>query len=314
MQAVVLASKPFSKYADTATSYEFPAQYLKWFEPLKHGEPIFAVIYEPLDRGRGRKGFVGWASITEPPTPTGTRSNTGQALWVARYTDRFHEFQGTVPRDVMGDPIEAWLRAVPPEHRDVRTSGASIRGLAPNDLSRILEIAFAGEVARPSPYPTMESVPPELRVAERARRLVEIADRDTRFREQVVAAYEWRCALTGLTTGRLGMGRSSGLIDAAHIRPVAESGQDIVGNGIAFTPTIHRLFDAGLFTVVPSSDGGLEVLSSPQLDSTMVEVPERGTHVPVTDGLRLLLPNDRALRPDRRFVEYHRTNKFIGSR
>ena len=43
MPAIILMSKPESAYADTATSYEFPAQYLRWFEPLGRGELMNAV-------------------------------------------------------------------------------------------------------------------------------------------------------------------------------------------------------------------------------------------------------------------------------
>src|SRR5664279_2802591 len=119
-------SKPESGYADTATSYEFPAQYLRWFEPLARGEPIIAIIYEPYSRGAGRQAFVGWASISAAPKLSTRKTPDGRALWVVFYDDYLHEF-APVRRDIAGEPIEGWLREVAVEHRDIRTSGRSVR-------------------------------------------------------------------------------------------------------------------------------------------------------------------------------------------
>jgi hypothetical protein len=122
-------SKPESAYADTAKSYEFSAQYLKWFEPLARGEPIIAIIYEPHSRGAGRQAFVGWASISSAPRRSARTTAGGRALWEVVYDDYVHEFATPVRRDIAGEPIEGWLRDVAVEHRDIRTSGRSVRAL-----------------------------------------------------------------------------------------------------------------------------------------------------------------------------------------
>ena len=44
-------SAPETRYGDTPRSYQYPAQYRRYLEPLATGEATFAVIYEP--RGRG---------------------------------------------------------------------------------------------------------------------------------------------------------------------------------------------------------------------------------------------------------------------
>lgn len=74
------------------------------------------------------------------------------------------------------------------------------------------------------------------------RRLVQEVSRVTRsasFRRQVLAAYDHRCAVTGMQLR---------LIDAAHILPVSAGPEslDIVQNGIALSPSYHRAFDVGL--------------------------------------------------------------------
>ena len=68
MRALVLDSFAGSNYADSPDSYEFPPQYLTFFEPLTRGEPVVAVIYEPRgDRNEGRMAYVGWATLASAP-------------------------------------------------------------------------------------------------------------------------------------------------------------------------------------------------------------------------------------------------------
>lgn len=79
------------------------------------------------------------------------------------------------------------------------------------------------------------------RAPEPRRRVVETISRFARaanFRDQVVSAYDSRCAVTGMQLR---------LVDAAHILPVgAEGSVDTVNNGLSLSPTYHRAFDHGL--------------------------------------------------------------------
>lgn len=311
MAAVVLMSKPDSAYADTATSYEFPAQYLKWFEPLDRAEPIIAVIYEPLAHGAGRQAFVGWASIANRPGRSLRTGPGGRPLWEVAYAGRMHEFDHPVPRDVAGQPIEAWLRDVPAEHRDIRTSGRSVRALTGDDLATILRLGFAG-ASSPLLYPERGEHLSESVVAERTRRLVSTLERASSFREGVVQAYGFQCAVTRFSAGVVPQGRITSLIEAAHIRPVASSGSDSLSNGIAMTPTVHRMFDAGLFTLRSAIDGGLQVQVSPALDQRMISSPDGGSRIELHDGVRLLLPSHRRFWPSADQVHYHQRRVFQG--
>ncbi|HAI67938.1 MAG TPA: restriction endonuclease [Gammaproteobacteria bacterium] len=59
--------------------------------------------------------------------------------------------------------------------------------------------------------------------------------RTANFRQQVLNAYENRCAVTRTQLK---------LVDAAHILPVvAQNSSDHVSNGIALSPTMHRAYD-----------------------------------------------------------------------
>jgi putative restriction endonuclease len=73
--------------------------------------------------------------------------------------------------------------------------------------------------------------------------------RDPTFRDRVLRAYEFRCAVCGFDV-RLGS-VSTGL-DAAHIRWHQFGGPSTETNGFALCVLHHKTFDLGAFTV---SDG-----------------------------------------------------------
>ena len=65
--------------------------------------------------------------------------------------------------------------------------------------------------------------------------------RNPRFRQAVLEAYSYRCAMCGIQLG---------LVDAAHIVPHAHlQGHDVVSNGLALCSLHHRSFDTGLLYV-----------------------------------------------------------------
>lgn len=309
MRFVLLTSKPDSPYADTATSYEYPARYRRFFEPLGAGEPMIAIIYEPRSGGRGRMSYVGWAALGGIPVPSPRVTDRGQPLWEVHYVDRAQEFPNPVPRDYLGQPVERWLRDMAPDNRNVLSSGASVRWLEPDEGQLILELGHAGQLGVVE-YPEADA-PPELLVAERARRVVEAVARDARFRRQVMTAYGFKCAITGLEVGSLPEGRTTRLLDAAHIRPVGDRGSDAVSNGISLTPTVHRLFDEGLISA-KWSGGDLQLVRSPRLEPSMIESHERGTTIRLETGTPLILPADQSSWPSVNQIRYHHAQVFKG--
>jgi putative restriction endonuclease len=70
--------------------------------------------------------------------------------------------------------------------------------------------------------------------------------RDPRFREAVLTAYGYRCAVCGQG---LRLGPQAVALDAAHIRWHAAGGPDDVINGLCLCVLHHKLFDLGAFTV-----------------------------------------------------------------
>src|SRR5262249_24164345 len=70
--------------------------------------------------------------------------------------------------------------------------------------------------------------------------------RDPRFRQKVLIAYEWRCAVCGFDVR---LGTVSIALDAAHIRWHHAGGPDTEVNGLALCVLHHKTFDLGAFTL-----------------------------------------------------------------
>ena len=78
--------------------------------------------------------------------------------------------------------------------------------------------------------------------------------RDPQFRQRVLKAYEYRCAVCGFDVR---LGSVSIALDAAHIRWHQAAGPDVESNGLALCVLHHNTFDLGAFTVT----GGVLLVS-----------------------------------------------------
>jgi len=72
--------------------------------------------------------------------------------------------------------------------------------------------------------------------------------RDPAFRRVVTQMYDYRCAATGV---RLLLPNGEALVEAAHIHPFHEAGDDDPRNGLALTPDMHWAFDRNLIALGP---------------------------------------------------------------
>lgn len=70
--------------------------------------------------------------------------------------------------------------------------------------------------------------------------------RSTRFRLDVVPAYNYTCALTGYRIITVDRGT---IVDAAHIAPFHSSKNNDVRNGLSLCKNAHWLFDVGLWSL-----------------------------------------------------------------
>ena len=175
----------------------------------------------------------------------------------------------------------------------------SIRPISDEDFDRIVKLGLVDADEVPPPREDAGD-PPEDRVredwlgpVERETALVSRTVRDRQFRRRVLKAYGDTCALTGI---KLVNGGGRVETQAAHIMGVEHKGPDRVENGIALSGTVHWMFDRGLISL---SDGG-EILLSHKINDvagmTKLLHPDR----------RARLPENALVRPDARFLAWHR--------
>jgi len=128
--------------------------------------------------------------------------------------------------------------------------------------------------------------------------------RDARFKVSVISGYHFTCALTGY---KLIASKSTYVpLEAAHIHAHSQRGLDSPENGLALTPTAHRLFDAGLWTI----DDNLRIQVA-QSDIAESILPG-GSHFKLADlhGRPLSFAPQATLRPNPAHLAWHRHHVF----
>jgi putative restriction endonuclease len=123
--------------------------------------------------------------------------------------------------------------------------------------------------------------------------------RDSRFREEVLRAYGYRCTVCGFD---LRLDNVPLALDAAHIRWHQANGPSIVSNGLALCSLHHKLFDRGTFSL--SETFKIEVSARVNGSVGLKE------HLAPFSSNPIMLPSVTAARPDQDFVRWHRTEVF----
>ena len=116
-----------------------------------------------------------------------------------------------------------------------------------------------------------------------------------RFRDDLIAAYRGRCAITGCSV--------LDVLEAAHIYPYSGPDTNRVTNGLLLRSDIHTLFDCGLLGIDPDA---MIVLVSPQLRESeygtfhgrSLCLPESPAQQPSTEALKMQLKTS-VLKPGR---------------
>lgn len=130
---------------------------------------------------------------------------------------------------------------------------------------------------------------------ERPLRLIHTRLGQGAFRALVTDAYTRRCAISGE--------RTLPALEAAHIKPYAESGPNRTENGLLLRSDLHRLFDAGYVTVTP--ERCIEV------SRRIREEFENGRDYYRFHGERLVVePGDPAEKPDAGYLGWHNERVF----
>ncbi|UOG74651.1 HNH endonuclease [Hymenobacter tibetensis] len=124
---------------------------------------------------------------------------------------------------------------------------------------------------------------------------VETVVRSAVFKREVLQAYEYTCAISGLQLLSTGTSAVAPLLDACHIMPWAVTHDDTIGNGLALTPTLHRAFDRHLLHIdadyrVRIADSIVELGGAAhgltQFEGQQLRLPARPEWWPRLEGFR----------------------------
>lgn len=158
------------------------------------------------------------------------------------------------------------------------------------------------EASRPEHYDPFD------KRKKRNKTIKESALRTRGFRQAIIEAYNYKCAICGLKINSPDF--LSWEIEAAHIVPHRYLGRDDIWNGLALCRLHHWAFDVGWFTM--RNDYSINVSSKVRLLQ-----PDYGKIYDheVLNALsqnrkRLILPADRQLFPHQNALEWHRKNVF----
>ncbi len=128
---------------------------------------------------------------------------------------------------------------------------------------------------------------------------IEVYNRGTIFRREVVKIYDATCAMSAL---RVSASFSISMVDACHIIPFAIGFDNTLSNGIALCPNLHRAFDRGMIAV----NDHYEII----LSKSFKENQESSYSFHKLEGKILLLPQQAEYQPSLGNFAWHRKNVF----
>jgi putative restriction endonuclease len=128
---------------------------------------------------------------------------------------------------------------------------------------------------------------------------IEVYNRGTIFRREVVKIYDQTCCISGL---RVSATFTITMVDACHIVPFATSFDNSLTNGIALCPNLHRAFDRGLISI---NDDYRVMLSSGFTENKVSPF-----NFQQLDGQLLILPTNERFCPSLAGFSWHRKNIF----
>jgi putative restriction endonuclease len=174
---------------------------------------------------------------------------------------------------------------------DVQAALAAEPGLAATIAGRILERHFPESLHQD----ILDAVGLTLETTVGPRK------RDPAFRQRVLRAYEYRCAICGFDVR---LGTVSIALDAAHIRWHQAGGPESESNGFALCVLHHKTFDLGAFTV----SGGIVLVSDQAHGTTGFQEVLLAYH-----GKPVRVPQRPDWRPEPRHLQWHGREVFRGA-
>jgi len=278
--------------------YHFPGAYLNQVRAAVGDQIIY---YEPRRKDSSTSSKGGRQAYFASAQVDGIRNHPTQPDHYYAQISNYLPFTQAVPFREGAHYFESRLRNES-GGTNLGLAQRAVRNISDLDFDLILRAGFAPvlEEAQLTSVSTHNEIDePE---AEFKRPIVEMTIsrpfRDRAFKYAVRAAYDNRCALTGL---RLINGGGRPEVEAAHIRPVADDGPDTVRNGLALSGTAYWMFDRGLISI----GDDFEILVAKN------HVPDDAARLLNRNGM-INLPKDQILYPNAHYLKFHRDAVFKG--
>jgi putative restriction endonuclease len=297
MTKAVFITRVTPSYDDRPEEYyHFPSSYLNRVRAAVGDQIIYyeprRVDASPSSKG-GRQAYFASAQVDE------IRSDSNLPNHYYAQISKFLPFTRAVPFKEGSHYYESRLRNESGS-TNLGLAQQAVRNISDADFDLILRSGFApvlGQELSNDPVTTNELSEAEV---EFRRPIVEMtisrSFRDRAFKYAVRAAYDNRCALTGL---RLINGGGRPEVEAAHIKPVADDGPDTIRNGLALSGTVHWMFDRGLVSI--GDDYKILVAKN--------RVPDDAIRLLNQNGM-VNLPKDQTLYPNPHYLKFHRDEVF----
>lgn len=125
-------------------------------------------------------------------------------------------------------------------------------------------------------------------------------ERDPQFRDKILSAYEYRCAVCGFNVR---IGHVVIALEAAHIKWHQAGGPDVHENGLSLCSLHHKLFDRGAFTI----DTDHRAMISERAYGTDGFIEHLGRY----HKKPLIKPNRESYRPKHDFLSWHMHQVFL---
>jgi putative restriction endonuclease len=146
----------------------------------------------------------------------------------------------------------------------------------------------------------LDAVGLDLTISPVNRTVKEKRKRDPLFRDSILRAYEYQCAVCGFSVR---LRHQLLALEAAHIMWHQAGGPDEEVNGLALCATHHKLFDMGAFTVTPD----LRMLVSDEINGIGAN-----EWLLQHDGKSIKAPQKKVYYPNPEFTTWHVNEVFKG--
>ncbi|WP_417686392.1 HNH endonuclease [Roseibium sp.] len=299
MAQAVFYHKPNSDYDDvTGARYHFPKSYLSRVEQTIDD---WIVYYGPLPPQKGRF-YSGIAKVRR------IEADPAKEKHYYAFLSDYLDFDRPVEYTEQGGFERKLVR--PDGSINGGVSVQAVRVIENAEFAAIIRAGLSEEdewpdrtdppIAQPDtslqlsdiPQVPLDGFPEERKIVPQ---LVNRPFRDAKFKQHIRILYDRTCAFTGL---RLINGKGRPEVEACHIVPVEDGGNDSVQNGIALSGTVHWMFDRGLLSLTDS----YEILPSRQLNYDI-------SHLLHAD-MKARVPENPMHRPHPEYLAWHRRNKF----